>query len=277
MHVYSQTVTVTVILVLYSANDWLRARDCARARAPVCGSVRPEQLRHPFRPGVSPHWHSELKPDCGREFHVSFFPWWVPTPCLDSIVSTFRLRWITGFISACLAVTCRLHVWQNDCSLLRATALTRRYNGHGNKSWLWRGKFSVPPLLLSGWTESASFHHDSAGYLTNELHHHPSSLLHNIIYLSLTHLHRPRCRCLFCVHYWWHDCLLQPVLCLLLSGTSCSLSITVTAWSLPFAICNSMLLSVAVCQSVLCHLLSVTACFLSITVCHRLISVLCHL
>ena len=35
---------------------------------------------------------------------------------------------------ACLAVTCHLHFWQNDRDLLRATAVTRRWNGHRNKS-----------------------------------------------------------------------------------------------------------------------------------------------
>ena len=30
----------------------------------------------------------------------------------------------------CLAVTCHLHVWQNDRDLLRATAVTRVWNGY---------------------------------------------------------------------------------------------------------------------------------------------------
>ena len=34
----------------------------------------------------------------------------------------------------CLAVTCRLHFWQNDRGLLRATAVTRGWNGYRNKS-----------------------------------------------------------------------------------------------------------------------------------------------
>ena len=35
----------------------------------------------------------------------------------------------------CLAVTsCHLHLWQNDRELLRATAVTRGWNGYGNKS-----------------------------------------------------------------------------------------------------------------------------------------------
>ena len=34
----------------------------------------------------------------------------------------------------CLAVTYHLHFWQNDRDRLRAAAVTRRWNGHRNKS-----------------------------------------------------------------------------------------------------------------------------------------------
>ena len=37
-------------------------------------------------------------------------------------------------VYACLAVTCHLHSWQNDRGLLRATAVTRGWNGYRNKS-----------------------------------------------------------------------------------------------------------------------------------------------
>ena len=37
-------------------------------------------------------------------------------------------------VYACLAVTCHLRFWQNDRDLLRATAVTRGWNGHRNKS-----------------------------------------------------------------------------------------------------------------------------------------------
>ena len=37
-------------------------------------------------------------------------------------------------VHACLAVTCHLHYWQNDQGLLRATAVTRGWNGYRNKS-----------------------------------------------------------------------------------------------------------------------------------------------
>ena len=40
-------------------------------------------------------------------------------------------------VYACLAVTCHLRFWQNDRGLLRATAVTRGWNGCRNKSmWL---------------------------------------------------------------------------------------------------------------------------------------------
>ena len=49
-------------------------------------------------------------------------------------------------VYACLAVTCHLRFWQNDRGLLRATAVTRGWNGYRNKSqhrkWPWRRKFS---------------------------------------------------------------------------------------------------------------------------------------
>ena len=36
-------------------------------------------------------------------------------------------------VYACLAVTCHLHLWRNDRGLLRATAVTRGWNGYRNK------------------------------------------------------------------------------------------------------------------------------------------------
>ena len=37
-------------------------------------------------------------------------------------------------VHACLAATCHLHFWQNDQDPLRATAVTRGWNGYRNKS-----------------------------------------------------------------------------------------------------------------------------------------------
>ena len=47
-------------------------------------------------------------------------------------------------VYACLGVTCHLHFWQNDRSLLRATAVTRGWNGHTK---LTLEKKSLPPFL----------------------------------------------------------------------------------------------------------------------------------
>ena len=37
-------------------------------------------------------------------------------------------------VYACSAVTCHLHFWQNDRDFLRATVVTRGWNGYRNKS-----------------------------------------------------------------------------------------------------------------------------------------------
>ena len=50
---------------------------------------------------------------------------------------------------ACLAVTCHLHFWQNDRDFLRATAVTRGWNGYRNKSQLRKStleKKILPPF-----------------------------------------------------------------------------------------------------------------------------------
>ena len=53
-------------------------------------------------------------------------------------------------VYACLAVTCHLHFWQNDRDLLRATAVTRGWNGYRNNSQHRKStleKNILPPLL----------------------------------------------------------------------------------------------------------------------------------
>ena len=53
-------------------------------------------------------------------------------------------------VYACLTVTCHLHFGQNDRDLLRATAVTRGWNGYRNKSQhrkLALEKKILPPLL----------------------------------------------------------------------------------------------------------------------------------
>ena len=52
-------------------------------------------------------------------------------------------------VYACLAVTCHLHFWQNGRDFLRATAVTRGWNGYRNKSQhrkLTLDKTILPPL-----------------------------------------------------------------------------------------------------------------------------------
>ena len=64
-------------------------------------------------------------------------------------------------VYACLAVTCHLHFWQNDRGLLRATAVTRGWNGYRNK----KRKFSRRSCRDSN---PRPFNHES-GALTTEL------------------------------------------------------------------------------------------------------------
>ena len=73
-------------------------------------------------------------------------------------------------VYACLGVTCHLHFWQNDRGLLRATAVTRGWNGHrirvSTQSWLWRRKFSCRSCQDSN---LQPFDHESSA-LTNKCH-----------------------------------------------------------------------------------------------------------
>ena len=56
---------------------------------------------------------------------------------LGTIVTNAEARFNKSHIRkvyACLAVTCHLHFWQNDRDFLRATVVTRGWNGYRNKS-----------------------------------------------------------------------------------------------------------------------------------------------
>ena len=64
-------------------------------------------------------------------------------------------------VYACLAVTCHLRFWQNDRGLLRATAVTRGWNGYRNKSQ--HRKLTLEKKILP-----RPFDHES-GALTTEL------------------------------------------------------------------------------------------------------------
>ena len=79
-------------------------------------------------------------------------------------------------VHASLAVTCHLHFWQNDRGLLRATAVTRGWNGYrirvSTESWPWRRKFS---RRSSRDSNPRPFDHES-GALTTELSPLPSKL-----------------------------------------------------------------------------------------------------
>ena len=61
-------------------------------------------------------------------------------------------------VYACLAVTCHLHFWQNDRDFLRATVVTRGWNGYRNKSQHRKSTLEkkILPLLLQGF-EPATF------------------------------------------------------------------------------------------------------------------------
>ena len=74
-------------------------------------------------------------------------------------------------VYACLAVTCHLHFWQNDRDLLRATAVTRGWNGYRNKSQHRKSTLEkkILPPLQQGF-EPATFQSPvESGALTTEL------------------------------------------------------------------------------------------------------------
>ena len=81
----------------------------------------------------SVHSGSTSWDDCGRMFpdklRVSSFP-----ERFLHFAWTAALSAHSDFVGArvytCLGVTCHLHFWQNDLGLLRATAVTRGWNGH---------------------------------------------------------------------------------------------------------------------------------------------------
>ena len=64
----------------------------------------------------------------------------------------------TRKVYACLAVTCHLLFWRNDRGLIRATAVTRGWNGYRNKSQHKKLTLEkkILPLLLQGF-EPATF------------------------------------------------------------------------------------------------------------------------
>ena len=94
-------------------------------------------------------------------------------------------------VYACLAVICNLHFWQNDLDLLRATAVTRGWNGYRNKSQhrkLTLEKKILQPLCRD--SNPGPFNHES-GALTTELSVKQSSVLglFFLVYLLVTFHH----------------------------------------------------------------------------------------
>ena len=65
-------------------------------------------------------------------------------PCTTSLHAKPRK------VYECLSVNCHLHFWQNDQGLLRATAVTRGWNGYRNKSQRRKSTLQkkIPPPLL---------------------------------------------------------------------------------------------------------------------------------
>ena len=73
-------------------------------------------------------------------------------------------------VYACLAVTCHLHFWQNDRDFLRATVVTRGWNGYRNKSQHRKSTLEkkILPPFQQGF-EPATFQGHESGALTTEL------------------------------------------------------------------------------------------------------------
>ena len=85
---------------------------------------------------------------------------------------------------ACLAVTCHLHSWQNDPDFLRATVVTRGWNGYRNKSQHRKStlekKFS---RRSSRDSNPRPFNHES-GALTTELSPPPVRCFHEPVFIG---------------------------------------------------------------------------------------------
>ena len=94
----------------------------------VCGPVSEcawngGYIYHPGHPFLPMHlWWSWCLMSSDVIWHIRDKLW--PMPKHGSIRKVY----------ACLAVTCHLHFWQNDRDFLRATVVTRGWNGYRNKS-----------------------------------------------------------------------------------------------------------------------------------------------
>ena len=81
----------------------------------------------------SVHRGSASGDDCGRmvpdKLRVSSFPDRFPH-CARTAAQSARSNFVGSKVYACLRITCNLHFWQNERGLLRATVVTRGWNGH---------------------------------------------------------------------------------------------------------------------------------------------------
>ena len=100
---------------------------------------------------------------------MSLFPDKFPHYAWTAALSTHS-DFVGSKVYTCWGVTCHLHFWQNDWSLLCATVITRGgWNRHrirvSTQSWLWRRKFS--PHSCHDPNSQPSNH--KPGTLTNKL------------------------------------------------------------------------------------------------------------
>ena len=74
-------------------------------------------------------------------------------------------------VYACLAVTCHLHFWQNDRDFLRATVVTRGWNGYRNKSQHRKSTLEkkILPPFQQGFEPATFWVNHESGALTTEL------------------------------------------------------------------------------------------------------------
>ena len=91
-------------------------------------------------------------------------------------------------VYACLAVTCHLHFWQNDRDFLRATVVTRGWNGYRNKSQHRKSTLEkkILPPFQQGFEPARPFNHES-GALTIELSPPPEIMCDTYRYIYICH------------------------------------------------------------------------------------------
>ena len=120
--------TLRVWLCMKWHGAWLYGvhRPCAETAGVLCGTSHASAVSTPLRRIFKKNAMLLLLSWCLMSsdviWHIRDKLW--PMPKHGSIRKVY----------ACLAVTCHLHFWQNDRDFLRATVVTRGWNGHRNKS-----------------------------------------------------------------------------------------------------------------------------------------------